>query len=75
MKIRSPFHTSPPRKADSNPSPPTSTSPATMQASPSARAGVMRSPSSTAASSAVHSGRLPGISTEACAAGAKKKPA
>ena len=39
-----------------------------------ARAGVMRSFKKAAASSAVHKGRLPGISTEAWAAGAKKNP-
>ena len=70
MKIKSPFHTWPPSNADSRPLPPTTRSPATMQPSPSARAAVMRSPSSGTASSAVHSGRLPGISTAACAAGA-----
>ena len=70
MKITSPFHTLPPLNACSRLAPPTTRSPTTMQASPSARAGVMRSRSTSAASSAVHSGRLPGISTEACAAGA-----
>ena len=35
-----------------------------------ARTGVMRSFRISTASSVVHSGRLPGISTEACAAGA-----
>jgi len=41
-----------------------------MQARPIMRAGVMRVPSTSRASRVVHSGRLPGISTEACAAGA-----
>ena len=75
MNSRSPFQTSPPEKAASRLRPPTSRSPATISASPAARRGVMWSRSSQAASSAVHSGRLPGMSTEAWVAGAWKKPA
>ena len=74
MNSRSPFQTTPPSNARSRLVPPTSRSPATMKARPAARAGVMRSLRKSAASSAVHSGRLPGISTEACAAGAYTNP-
>lgn len=74
MNIRSPFQTSPPSKACSRLRPPTTRSPATIIARPMARVGVMRSRSTSAASSVVHSGRLPGISTAAWPAGAKKKP-
>ena len=74
MNSRSPFQIAPPSKACSRLAPPTSRSPRTISARPNARPGVMRSRSTRAASSAVHSGRLPGISTEAWVAGAKKKP-
>ncbi|MNV48429.1 hypothetical protein D3C71_1403350 [compost metagenome] len=75
MNSTSPFHTSPPENAASRLRPPTSRSPATISARPAARSGVMWSRSSMAASSAVHSGRLPGMSTAAWVAGAWKNPA
>ena len=67
---RSPFQTSPPSNARSRLLPPTSRSPATISARPAARGAVRRSPSSSTANTAVHSGSEPGSSTAAWAAGA-----
>ena len=50
--------------------PPTNTSPNTMQARPKARVEDTLSRKTSQANKVVHKGRLPGISTDACAAGA-----
>ena len=74
MNSRSPFQTSPPSKAMSKLAPPTNTSPKTMKPSPTARVVATFSRRNNQANKVVHKGRLPGMSTEACVAGAYTKP-
>ena len=74
MKSTSPIHTVPPSNACNRLLPPTNRSPLMIMAKPIKRYPCKRSPKIKTASTLVHSGRLPGISTEPCAAGAKKKP-
>lgn len=54
--------------------PPTRIAAQAISASPTARRLVTGVPRKKNASIAVHSGNMPGIKTEACAAGAKKNP-
>ena len=74
MNSRSPFQTSPPSKALSRLTPPTNRSPSKIKPKPSTRLLEIVSRSTNQANKVVHKGKLPGIRTEACAAGAKKKP-
>ena len=53
---------------------PTSTTPPMIAVRPSALRRLIGSPRITSAISAADSGRVPGISTEACATGARVKP-